>query len=393
MDCSVSTVLLQLALLFCLANTAPDDVALISKGNRRRDAINGTRIDQQSLGEGDPEFAFPIGNLTTPVGREAVLSCTVENLGKYKVGWMKAEDQTILSLHQRVVTHNSRIHVTHDNQRTWRLHIKQLKESDRGCYMCQINTNIMKKQVGCVDVHVPPDILYDETSADVSIQEGENATLTCKAAGHPEPRITWKREDGEPILLKRGRGGDMLRVDTYNGSVLQFLRLDRRQMGAFLCIASNDVPPAVSKRIILNVVFAPTIKVPNQLLGSPLGTDVELKCYAEAFPNTINYWIKNGGEMLLDGSKYQVRENRSNYKVFMWLVIRAFSSSDIGTYNCISTNSLGKAEGTLRLYELAESSRGEKSRSELKKTSDSYPKNEPTFSLVLVLALTSWMYS
>lgn len=34
----------------------------------------------------------------------------------------------------------------------------------------------------------------------------------------------------------------------------------------------------------------------------------------------------------------------------MWLVIRKFSSSDIGTYNCVSTNSLGKSEGTLRLY-------------------------------------------
>ncbi|KAL1139592.1 hypothetical protein AAG570_006574 [Ranatra chinensis] len=32
-----------------------------------------------------PEFALPIGNLTTPVGREAVLSCTVNNLGNYKV--------------------------------------------------------------------------------------------------------------------------------------------------------------------------------------------------------------------------------------------------------------------------------------------------------------------
>lgn len=42
-------------------------------------------------------------------------------------------------------------------------------------------------------------------------------------------------------------------VDTYNGSMMHFWRLDRRQMGAFLCIASNDVPPAVSKRIILNV--------------------------------------------------------------------------------------------------------------------------------------------
>ena len=66
---------------------------------------------------------------------------------------MKAEDQTILTLHNKVVTHNSRISVTHDNHRTWQLHIRQVKESDRGCYMCQINTSVMKKQIGCVDVH------------------------------------------------------------------------------------------------------------------------------------------------------------------------------------------------------------------------------------------------
>lgn len=42
-------------------------------------------------------------------------------------------------------------------------------------------------------------------------------------------------------------------VDTYNGTNLYFWRLDRKQMGAYLCIASNDVPPAVSKRISLNV--------------------------------------------------------------------------------------------------------------------------------------------
>jgi hypothetical protein len=69
------------------------------------------------------------------------------------VGWLKAEDQTVLTLHNKVVTQNSRISVTHDNHRTWQLHIRQVKESDRGCYMCQINTSVMKKQVVCVDVH------------------------------------------------------------------------------------------------------------------------------------------------------------------------------------------------------------------------------------------------
>jgi len=39
----------------------------------------------------------------------------------------------------------------------------------------------------------------------------------------------------------------------YNGSLLHFHRVERRQMGAYLCIASNDVPPAVSKRVTLAV--------------------------------------------------------------------------------------------------------------------------------------------
>uniref|UniRef100_A0A1B6CG20 Ig-like domain-containing protein n=1 Tax=Clastoptera arizonana TaxID=38151 RepID=A0A1B6CG20_9HEMI len=123
-------------------------------------------------------------------------------------------------------------------------------------------------------------------------------------------------------------------------------------MGVYLCIASNEVPPAVSKRIMLNVNFAPVIKVPNQLLGAPLGTDVQLECYVEAYPNTINYWVKNRSEMLLDGLKYSIREKRSGYTVFMALLIRGFMMTDIGTYNCVSTNSLGRAEGTLRLYEI-----------------------------------------
>lgn len=74
-------------------------------------------------------------------------------MSHFQVGWLRAEDQTVLTLDKRVVTHNSRISVSQDPDRDmWRLHIRQIKYSDRGCYMCQINTTNMKKQVGCIDV-------------------------------------------------------------------------------------------------------------------------------------------------------------------------------------------------------------------------------------------------
>ncbi|KAG5895291.1 hypothetical protein JTB14_029124 [Gonioctena quinquepunctata] len=101
-------------------------------------------------------------------------------------------------------------------------------------------------------VSVPPDILNEVTSGDMSVSEGENTTLSCKAAGHPTPRIIWRREDGHPILIRKGLR-DYAKVEVYNGTNMHFWRLDRRQMGAYLCIASNDIPPAVSKRISLSV--------------------------------------------------------------------------------------------------------------------------------------------
>lgn len=68
------------------------------------------------------------------------------------MGWLRAADQTVLALQDRVVTHNARISVSHENYVTWRLRIKQLRETDKGCYMCQINSSPMKKQIGCIDV-------------------------------------------------------------------------------------------------------------------------------------------------------------------------------------------------------------------------------------------------
>ncbi|RVE54239.1 hypothetical protein evm_001066 [Chilo suppressalis] len=101
----------------------------------------------------EPEFERPIGNHTFFLGREAVLGCAVTNLGKHKLGWLRAEDQTVLTMHDRAVL-GARYSVNLDAPRTWQLRIRPLRAEDRGCYMCQINTQpSMKWQIGCIDVY------------------------------------------------------------------------------------------------------------------------------------------------------------------------------------------------------------------------------------------------
>lgn len=79
---------------------------------------------------------------------------------------------------------------------------------------CQINTTPLKKQIGCIDVNrestrcdiaasveltlsplvsVPPDILDSESSKDITVNEGQNASLFCVASGNPQPRKYTRR--------------------------------------------------------------------------------------------------------------------------------------------------------------------------------------------------------
>ncbi|KRG03141.1 uncharacterized protein Dmoj_GI11243, isoform E [Drosophila mojavensis] len=235
-----------------------------------------------------PKFGELLQNVTVPVGREAVLQCVVDNLQTYKIAWLRVDTQTILTIQNHVITKNHRMSITHAEKRAWILRIRDVKESDKGWYMCQINTDPMKSQVGYLDVVVPPDILDYPTSTDMVIREGSNVTLKCAATGSPTPTITWRREGGELIPLPNGA-----EAIAYNGSFLTIAKVNRLNMGAYLCIASNGIPPTVSKRVMLIVHFPPMIWIQNQLVGAALAQNISLECQSEAYPKSINYWMKN----------------------------------------------------------------------------------------------------
>ncbi|XP_043489777.1 lachesin-like [Polistes fuscatus] len=303
-----------------------------------------------------PEFSGPIKNLTIPLGRDATFTCLVKNLGGYRVGWVKADTKAIQAIHEHVITHNKRVSVSHSDHTTWNLNIKGVQVEDEGLYMCQINTDPMKSQTGMLSIVVPPDFVSEDTSSDVNVGEGGQVKLTCRARGVPPPRVHWRREDSKGIIIREPAGSALNQkshvCDEIPGEELKLTKISRTEMGVYLCIASNGVPPTISKRLSLNVHFPPAIHVPNQLVGAPLGTDVVLECYVEAAPMSINYWVKEG-TMLITSTQHVVEMyEKSPFEVRMTLLIKNLQKDNVGTYHCAAKNSLGEVDSTIRLYEI-----------------------------------------
>ncbi|XP_046639472.1 lachesin-like [Daphnia pulicaria] len=299
-----------------------------------------------------PEFERPLPNQTVTLGAEAVLSCHVAHLGGYKVGWIKSDSKAIQAIHTHVITHNTRVSVRHFGHSVWQLVIADVQREDEGLFMCQINTDPMKSQVAYLRVVVPPEIEpTDSGTNDVMTSEGSSIKLGCKAKGDPTPVVRWHREDGEDITM-RTVNGERLRFATYEGETLSLIRISRLDMGIYVCTASNGIPPAASRRIAVNINFNPVINVPNQLIWSTQGNNFTMECNVEAFPRSVNYWIRGDGELIISGSKFGVSEVRDSiFASRMALTVHSFEKSDIGKYRCIAKNSLGEVEGRIHVYE------------------------------------------
>ncbi|XP_042878938.1 lachesin-like isoform X1 [Penaeus japonicus] len=338
-----------------------------------------TLVPLPSFGEDSlPKFIEKVPNITVTVGRDTLLPCTVEKLQGFKVAWVQVDTQTILTIHKQVITRNPRIALLHNDHRTWHLELRNVQESDRGWYMCQVNTDPMVYQQGYVDVVVPPDIIDRESSGDLTVREGMDVTLTCRAKGHPKPTIMWRREDNKNIVLDAeksghtvgamGVGGEAVAatgagagvgggVDeqgsrVVEGENLTLKKVSRLQMGSYLCIASNGIPPSISKRTHLRVQFPPMAWVPQQLEGAYVGQELTIECHTEAYPKSINYWTNTKGDMIVTGDRYEPIVADTTYKVYMKLRIRQVQPQDFGTFKCVAKNSLGETDGAIKVYEI-----------------------------------------
>ncbi|XP_008468304.1 lachesin-like [Diaphorina citri] len=312
-----------------------------------------------------PRFAEPVANVTATVGKEALMACVVENLREYKVAWVKMITQTILSIHHKVVTQNKRVSITFNDHRSWFLHLRDVQETDRGWYMCQINTVPMTSQKGYLQVVVPPRILLDRTSTDVVVREGTEVTLECSAVGYPEPYVAWRREDGKAINyngeLAMQTLLDILTAE-FTNNVLQLMHDVQAASKCYtlpwqsvaLLLPICNLPTYKCTYLVFTVVTVPPmLTIPNQLEGAFVSQTVELHCHTEAFPASLNYWTNEKGDMIITGDDYEDSRLINGYSCHMTLKIRSILSHQFGSYRCVAVNALGETDGFIKVYEIS----------------------------------------
>jgi len=355
-----SGILLYLTLVYLFHTVA------MAKQERHRNDISYD-------GSSRPQFVGDLKNITVAIGREATFSCNVRNLVPFKVGWVRSDSKAILSLHNSVITYDSRITLSGDFASTFNLHIGNVQEEDRGQYMCQINTDPMMFQTATLDVNVPPDIDTEQTSGDVEAKLGSTVKLQCNADGYPKPTIKWRREDGNLIKINPKNGRGEKRTEKFIGPNLTISHVQEKDMGSYLCIADNGVPPIVSKRIFLYVQFAPTVSA-QAVIGAVEDRPVVLSCEAKAYPKAMVEWMRYGSIVRSNGAWTVKEKELSIFGKKKTLRIHKADQTKNGTYVCRASNSIGSVERKVQLYLI-------KKPKNVAQTTQNLPETDPTIQI------------
>ncbi|XP_062573754.1 lachesin-like isoform X2 [Saccostrea cucullata] len=389
-------------------------LGVLCKGFIAREST--TRIyDIKDIMAVEPSFDVPIVNITVVAGKTAVLPCSIESLGEFKVVWTDRWS-TLLTYGDRRIINDERISVERPRLRDWNLVIREVQYTDQGNYVCQINTLPIKTNSVLLHVLVPPEIL-DSSSSDMTAKEGDTVTLTCNVTGIPRPTVQWFRK---PHADSRDQHKERVKTTTHghygnqqsddhclytvshrvfeveltsapiaqvighdpvvnngvgiNGEILIIHNVSRYCDGIYECVAFNDVPPAVNRVMSVMVEFPPEVWLDNRRLGQSVGKETILECKVTAFPQAVSAW-RFQSNFLSNSHKHRIDIYQDKgHTIILSLRIMNITKEDFGQYSCYASNAFGEDEEAMTLYEFIPATRAKPV------TTTSIPRFTTTFS-------------
>nr|XP_033776014.1 immunoglobulin superfamily DCC subclass member 4 isoform X3 [Geotrypetes seraphini] len=221
------------------------------------------------------------------------------------------------------------------------LQIKNVQEKDAGSYRCLAANTAWKRYSNEARLTViqgsqpiTEEVTITTAPQNTTVVAGQSAVLECMAAANPSPRISWMRQDGDPIST------DVLVLGEVN---LLIPRAQLHHAGVYVCRA--DKPGTEHFAIAeadLRVLAPPVITQAPETISRTRASTVRFVCRAEGEPAPAVSWLRNGVPLSANG-RMKIQPGGS-------LVINQIGLEDGGYYQCLAESSLGTVCATARLF-------------------------------------------
>uniref|UniRef100_A0A8C8E401 Neural cell adhesion molecule L1 n=1 Tax=Oryzias sinensis TaxID=183150 RepID=A0A8C8E401_9TELE len=278
------------------------------------------------VAESRPSFLTPSGIQSSKMvlrDQELLLECIAAGLPTPSITWFKKGAE--LPAKKVKFENNNKV-----------LRVLSVSEEDAGDYVCTANNNVgMIRHTISVDVKAAPYWLDKPTNLILAPDEG--GRLVCRANGKPKPTIQWF-VDGEPL-----EGSNSVRHREMLGDTIIFRSVEIGSSAVYQCNASNQHGYLLANAFVSVLDLSPMMLGPkNQLIQVIENNRTFLDCPFFGSPLPEHRWFKNGQGSGLDGGHYRSYLNGS-------LEIKRTRREDEGTYTCVASNMLGKAENQVHL--------------------------------------------
>lgn len=262
-------------------------------------------------------------------GNTAHFTCRADGEPAPEIVWM--HNETMIS------------HATEDRYRVLNdgtLMIEQARDSDQGVYECIARNAAGAVRTGKVELRyfASDDIpQFVEIPEDLTAAEGDDARLSCRATGKPNPTISWTL-DASPVTQN-------IRARVDDDGSLTIINVRVTDAGLYECKASNSVQ-TITASATLKVLVKPVITVAPRDVSIMPGTSANFTCEARGDTQPILSWTKDGGPLRNNGRYEILRDGEI-------LRINSVVGADQGVFTCRAENAAGfiTSEARLRTIE------------------------------------------
>ncbi|XP_065214717.1 cell adhesion molecule Dscam1 isoform X2 [Planococcus citri] len=227
--------------------------------------------------------------------------------------------------------------------------IEKITPSHSGNYTCIAQNNAGEEKLTVpVTVNVPPHWIVEPK--DISISAGKDLMLHCKAEGYPVPTIVWKKAIGQEV----GEYKDFIyepNLNLFLNGSLQFLHVNKKSEGHYLCEAKNEIGSGVSKVIFLKVNTPVHFVQKSRQLNILKGDAAHLQCNALGDNPIDIIWTGSKNQPISNDvdPRYSIRDQILDEGKISELGITKVFRHDTGAFTCHAKNNYGQDEMTIQL--------------------------------------------